>query len=99
MGGNQPMDQKSVLNAFISGVNVPEQKTQAYRNAQFKYKNYQKFNSMSPTQLLDNMKMGEIDTETSQLLASNPNYIKAKEDFDRFQKNQSINNMVRSTYG
>ena len=54
---------------------------------------------MSPTQLLDNMKMGEIDTETSQLLASNPNYIKAKEDFDRFQKNQSINNMVRSTYG
>lgn len=54
---------------------------------------------MTPQQLLDNMKMGEIDTETSQLLASNPNYVKAKEDFDRFQKNQSINNMVRSTYG
>ena len=94
-----PTDEKWVLNTLISGGSVAPQNTQAFRNAQFKYKNYQKFNSMSPTQLLDNMKMGEIDTETSQLLASNPNYIKAKEDFDRFQKNQSINNMVRSTYG
>ena len=51
---------------------------------------------MTPQQLLDNMKMGEIDTATSQLLAGNPSYIKAKEDFDKFQKNQSINQMVKS---
>ena len=93
---NTPTDQKSILTSLVSGVSVPEQKTAAYRNAQTQYKNYQKFNSMTPTQLLDNMKMGEIDTATSQLLASNPNYIKAKEDFDKFQKNQSINQMVKS---
>lgn len=52
-----PTDQKSILTSLISGVSVPEQKTQAYRNAQFQYKNYQKFNAMTPQQLLDNMKM------------------------------------------
>lgn len=93
---NTPTDQKSILTSLLSGVSVPEQKTAAYRNAQTQYKNYQKFNSMTPQQLLDNMKMGEIDTATSQLLAGNPNYIKAKEDFDKFQKNQSINQMVKS---
>lgn len=93
---NTPTDQKSILTSLVSGVSVPNQNTAAYRNANVQYKNYQKFNSMTPTQLLDNMKMGEIDTATSQLLASNPNYIKAKEDFDKFQKNQSINQMVKS---
>ena len=91
-----PTDQKSILTSLISGVSVPQQNTAAYRNAQLQYKNYQKFNSMTPQQLLDNMKMGEIDTATSQLLANNPSYIKAKEDFDKFQKNQSINQMIKS---
>lgn len=91
-----PTDQSSILNSLISGVSVPTQNTQAYRNAQFQYKNYQKFNAMTPQQLLDSMKMGEIDTATSQLLANNPSYIKAKEDFDKFQKNQSINQMIKS---
>lgn len=54
---NTPTDQKSVLNALASGVSVPVQNTQAYRNAQVQYKNYQKFNSMTPSQLVDNMKM------------------------------------------
>lgn len=93
---NTPVNQKDVLNALVSGVSVAPQNTQAYRNAQMQYKTYQKFATMTPTQLADNMKMGEIGTETAQLLASNPNYIKAKEDFDKFQKNQSINNMIKS---
>lgn len=93
---NTPVNQKDVLNALVSGVSVAPQNTAAYRNAQMQYKTYQKFATMTPTQLVDNMKMGEIGTETAQLLASNPNYIKAKEDFDKFQKNQSINNMIKS---
>lgn len=93
---NTPTNQKDVLNALVSGVSVAPQNTPAYRNAQMQYKTYQKFATMTPTQLVDNMKMGEIGTETAQLLASNPNYIKAKEDFDKFQKNQSINNMIKS---
>ena len=93
---NIPTDQKSILTSLVSGVSVPQQNTAAYRSANLQYKNYQKFNAMTPQQLLDNMKMGEIDTATSQLLANNPSYIKAKEDFDKFQKNQSINQMVQS---
>ena len=93
---NTPTNQKDVLNALVSGVSVAPQNTSAYRNAQMQYKNYQKFATMTPSQLVDNMKMWEIGTETAQLLASNPSYIKAKEDFDKFQKNQSINNMIKS---
>lgn len=91
-----PTDQKGVLNALVSGVNVPTQNTAAYRNAQAQYKNYQKFSTMTPSQLVSNMKMGEIDTATSQLLANNPSYIQAKQEFEKFQKNQSINKMVQS---
>lgn len=91
-----PTDEKGVLNAFMTWVSVPKQNTQAFRNAEFKYNNYKKFSTMTPTQLLDNMKMWEIGTETATLLAQNPNYIKAKEEFDKFQKSQSINNMIKS---
>jgi hypothetical protein len=54
---NTPTDEKSVLNALVSGVSVPKQNTPAFRNAEFKYKNYQKFATMTPSQLVDNMKM------------------------------------------
>lgn len=91
-----PTDQKGVLNALVSGATVPTQNTAAYRNAQTQYKNYQKFSTMTPSQLVSNMKMGEIDTATSQLLANNPSYIQAKQEFEKFQKNQSINKMVQS---
>lgn len=52
-----PTDTKSILNALVSGASVPEQNTPAYRIAQNKYKTYQKFATMTPTQLMDNMKM------------------------------------------
>lgn len=52
-----PKDEKDVLNAMISGISVPKQNTQAYRNAEFKANNFRKYNSMTPTQLLDNLKM------------------------------------------
>ena len=54
---NTPVNQKDVLNALVSGVSVAPQNTQAYRNAQMQYKTYQKFSTMTPTQLVDNMKM------------------------------------------
>ena len=91
-----PTDEKGVLNAFMTWASVPKQNTQDFRNAEFKYNNFKKFSTMTPTQLLDNMKMWEIGTETATLLAQNPNYIKAKEEFDKFQKSQSINNMMKS---
>jgi len=95
-----PTDEKGVLNAFMTWASVPKQNTSAFRNAEFKYNNFKKFSTMTPTQLLDNMKMWEIGTETATLLAQNPNYIKAKEEFDKFQKSQSINNMMKSvTWG
>lgn len=52
-----PTDQKGVLNALVSGATVPTQNTAAYRNAQTQYKNYQKFSTMTPSQLVSNMKM------------------------------------------
>lgn len=52
-----PVNQKDVLNALVSGVSVAPQNTAAYRNAQMQYKTYQKFATMTPTQLADNMKM------------------------------------------
>ena len=96
MGGNQPMDQKSVLNAFISGVSVPEQNTQAYRNAKVQFDTFKKFNAMTPTQLLDNLKQGQIGTEMDALLNQNPNYAQAKAELAKFQKNASLNRMVKS---
>lgn len=86
-----PKDEKSVLNALISGVSVPKQNTQAYRNAEVKANNYRKYASMTPTQLLDNMKMGEISSEMDSLLASNPNYAQAKQKLNEFQKTQNLN--------
>lgn len=96
MGGNQPMDQKSALNAFISGVSVPEQNTQAYRNAKVQFDTFKKFNAMTPTQLLDNLKQGQIGTEMDALLNQNPNYAQAKAELAKFQKNASLNRMVKS---
>lgn len=86
-----PKNEKDVLNALIGGISVPKQNTQAYRNAELKANNYRKYASMTPTQLLDNMKMGEISSEMDQLLASNPNYAQAKQKLNEFQKTQNLN--------
>ena len=68
---------------MIAGVKLPPQNTKAFRNAEVTYKSYQKFASMTPSQLVDNLKMNEIGTEMNQLLSQNPNYIKAKQDYDK----------------
>lgn len=94
-----PTDAKWILNTLISGGSVTTQNTPEYRSANYKHRNYQKFNTMTPSQLLDNMKMWEIDTETSQLLSQNPNYIQAKNEWDKIQKNNSVNAMIKSAYG
>lgn len=94
-----PKDEKSVLNALISGVSVPKQNTPAYRNAELKANNYRKYASMTPTQLLDNMKMGEISSEMDQLLASNPNYAQAKQKLNEFQKTQNLNKTMSNIVG
>lgn len=86
-----PKDEKWVLNALISGASVPKQNTQAYRNAEFKANNFRKFNSMTPTQLLDNLKQGQISSEMDQLLSQNPNYTQAKQKLNEQQKITNLN--------
>lgn len=86
-----PKDEKGVLNALISGASVPKQNTQAYRNAEFKANNFRKFNSMTPTQLLDNLKQGQISSEMDQLLSQNPNYTQAKQKLNEQQKITNLN--------
>lgn len=57
-GANTPvlMNQKDIVSALVSGVSVPEQNTQAYRNATVVANQFKKFNSMTDVQLLDNLK-------------------------------------------
>lgn len=85
------MDQKSIVNALISGKTIPVQKTQAYNNAVVQANEFKKFNGMTSTQLLDNLKQGQIGTEMSALLAQNPNFAKAKAEQEKIQKTDSIN--------
>lgn len=85
------MDQKSVTQALISGVSVPKQNTRAYNNAVVIADQYKRFNAMTPVQLLDNLKQGQIGTELDSLLSQNPNYVQAKAELAKAQKTASIN--------
>lgn len=53
---------------------------------------------MTPTQLLDNLKQGQISSEMDQLLSQNPNYTQAKQKLNEQQKitnlNKTMNNIV-----
>ncbi len=84
----------------MTGQNVPQElkRSTAYRNAEFKSNQIKKFNAMTPSQLLDNIKQGQIGTEMDSILASNPNYIQAKQEYEKFQKVDNINkNMATIT--
>lgn len=91
-----PTDQKSIVQALASGVNVPVQNTPEYRNAQTIYKNFRKYNAMTDTELLTNLKQGNVGTEMDSLLMQNPNYAKAKAEYARVQKTDSLNRMGQS---
>lgn len=86
-----PRDQKDIVNALVSGMSVPEQNTQAYRNATVVANQFKKFNGMTDVQLLDNLKQGQIGTELDSLLSQNPNYAKAKAELAKAQNTASIN--------
>lgn len=75
---NTPTDTQGILNSLVSGVLVAPQKSGNYINAKFQYDQYSKFNAMTPTQLLDNLKQGQIGTEMDKLLSQNSNYVQAK---------------------
>jgi len=91
-----PTDQKSIVQALASGVSVPEQNTPEYRNAQTIYKNFQKYNSMTDTELLNNLKQGNIGSELDSLLNQNPSYAQAKAQLSKVQKTDSLNRMGQS---
>ena len=86
-----PTDQKGIVNSLISGVSVAPQPTQAYRNAVTQSNEYKKFAGMTSTQLLDNLKQGQIGSEMQSLLAQNPQFAKAKAEQEKIQKTDSIN--------
>ena len=52
-----PTDEKSIVQAMMSGVSVPNQNTPEFRNASFKYNQFQKYNAMTLTELLSSMKV------------------------------------------
>jgi hypothetical protein len=88
---NTPTDQKGIVTSMLSGVNVPVQKTREYNNAVVISDQFKKYNGMTPVQLLDNLKQGQIGTELDSLLSQNPNYAKAKAELAKAQKTASIN--------
>jgi len=88
---NIPTDQKSITQSLISWVSVPNQNTQAYRNALVTYNEFKRFNWMTDVQFLDNLKQWQVSDEMDSLLSQNPNFAKAKAEFAKFQKTSSIN--------
>ena len=96
---NTPTDMQGILQSMVSGMPVAPQKTGNYINAKFQYEQFNRFNAMTPTQLLDNLKQGQIGTEMDRLLSQNPNYTQAKAELDKFQKTNSINNNIKNIYG
>ena len=93
---NTPTNQQGILNAFIAWQPPAVQNTQAYRNAQFQYNQFSRFNAMTPTQLLDNLKQGQIGTEMDKLLSQNPSYIQAKQELDNIQKIDRLNSNAQT---
>lgn len=93
-----PTDTKGILNAMVTGALVAPQKTGSYRDAQFQYDQYNKYNAMTSTQLLDNLKQGQIGTDMDKLLSQNPNYAQAKRELEKVQKTNNINNNIKSVY-
>ena len=89
------MNQDDIVKSLIAGVTVPEQKTAAYRNAVKISEEFKKFNAMTDTQLLDNLKQGQIGSQMDSLLNQNPNYAKAKEKLSKEQKIASLNRAGR----
>jgi hypothetical protein len=93
---NIPTNQQDVLNALVSWQSVTPQKTQAYRNAQFQYNKFTKFNAMTPTQMLNSIKQGEIWSDMDRLLSQNPNYIQAKQELDNIQNIERLNSNTKT---
>ena len=89
------MNQDDIVKSLIAGVTVPEQKKAAYRNAVKISEEFKKFNAMTDTQLLDNLKQGQIGSQMDSLLNQNPNYAKAKEKLSKEQKIASLNRAGR----
>lgn len=93
-----PVDQKSIVQSLVAGVNVPPQNTPEYRNAQTIYSQFKKYNSMTDTELLSNLKQGNIGSELDSYLNQNPNYAKAKAKLAEQQKIDSLNRMGQSAF-
>lgn len=91
-----PTDQKSIVQSLISGVSIPPQNTPEYRNANTIYSQFKKYNSMTDTELLTNLKQGNIGSELDSYLQANPNYTAAKQKLAQQQKVDSLNRVGQS---
>ena len=93
-----PTDKKGIVNAMVTGASVPVQKTEAYNKAVVTSDLFKQFSWMTSDQLFQNLQQGQIGTELSGLLASNPNFAIAKQKYDQLQKTNSINAQARAAY-
>lgn len=86
-----PMNEADIFNSLVSGTQIQQKNTPDFRRAQFKYNKFKRYNSMTPSQMVESMKQGDITSEMDSLLASNPNYVQAKQQFDQIKKTESVN--------
>ncbi len=93
-----PTDMQGILSSMVAWVPVAPQKTWAYMNAKFQHDQFSKYNAMTPTQLLDNLKQGQIGTDMDKLLSQNPSYVQAKTELDKYQKTNKVNNTIKNIY-
>lgn len=93
-----PTTSTDIYNALVSGQSVAPQKTGAFREAQFKYSLYKRYNAMTPSQLVTSIKNGQIGSELSSMLAQSPNYIQAKQQYEQEKKVEDVNSSIRNIY-
>lgn len=93
-----PTDKKGIVNAMVTGASIPVQKTEAYNKAVVTSDLFKKFSWMTSDQLFQNLQQGQIGTELSGLLASNPNFAIAKQKYEQVQKTNAINTQTNAMY-
>lgn len=91
---NKPMTQQAMTDTMIAGGEVPKQNSTDFRNATFTANKMKTLNGMSPTQLVSELKNGNISTTLDQRLAGNKNYQQAKALYEKEQKTNTMNQVM-----
>ncbi len=96
---NKPMTQQGMTDTMLAGGEVPQQTSSDFRNATFTANKMKTLNGMSPTQLMSELKNGNISTTIDQRLAGNANYQQAKALYEKEQKTNTMNQVMTTAIG